>query len=80
MRVLNWKSKQHKSVEDRKDLLPTQQKSTIHLQQYARITIAPENIPPPPIPAMARPTMKALLLGAMPQTKELAKVSDWTRN
>jgi hypothetical protein len=41
-----------------------------NLQQYAKITIAPEKIPPVPNPAMALPTMRAVLLGATPQTRE----------
>ena len=35
------------------------------------MTIAPENMPPVPSPAIARPTIKALLLGAVAQTREL---------
>ena len=34
------------------------------------ITKAPEKIPATPIPAMARPTIKAVLVGATPQIKE----------
>lgn len=33
----------------------------------ATITVAPENMPADPIPAIARPTMKALEFGAPPQ-------------
>lgn len=36
----------------------------------AIITVAPENMPADPIPAIARPTMKALELGAPPQTAD----------
>lgn len=42
-----------------------------YLQQYAIMTIAPENKPPVPIPAMALPTMSATLLGAVAQMREL---------
>jgi hypothetical protein len=35
------------------------------------MTIAPENRPPVPIPAMALPTINATLLGAIAQTREL---------
>jgi hypothetical protein len=41
------------------------------LRQYARMTIAPEKMPPEPRPAIARPTIRALLLGAVAQTREL---------
>ena len=34
------------------------------------IRYAPEKIPAEPKPAMARPTMRAVLLGATPQTRE----------
>jgi hypothetical protein len=40
-------------------------------QQYARMTIAPENRPPVPMPAIALPTINATLLGAVAQTREL---------
>lgn len=33
--------------------------------------MAPEKMPPDPRPAMARPTIRALLVGAVPQTREL---------
>ena len=46
-----------------------------HSQQYARMTIAPENMPPVPSPAIALPTMRATLLGATPHTRELRDVS-----
>jgi hypothetical protein len=46
-------------------------KEFIDIQQYARITIHPEKIPPVPIPAKALPTMRALLLGAVAQTRDL---------
>jgi hypothetical protein len=36
----------------------------------AMITRAPENKPPTPIPAMARPTMRTVLLDARAQIKE----------
>jgi hypothetical protein len=36
----------------------------------AMITRAPENKPPTPIPAMALPTMRTMLLGATAQIKE----------
>lgn len=36
----------------------------------AIITVAPENMPADPIPAIARPTMKASELGAPPQTAD----------
>ena len=49
------------------------------LQEYARITTAPENNPPQPIPAIALPTIKALLDGANAQIKELHTVSIHTR-
>jgi hypothetical protein len=35
------------------------------------MTIAPENKPPVPIPAIALPTINATLLGAVAQTSEL---------
>lgn len=35
------------------------------------MTMEPENIPPVPSPAIARPTIKALLEGAVAQTREL---------
>jgi uncharacterized protein YqiB (DUF1249 family) len=35
------------------------------------MTIAPENKPPVPIPAIALPTINATLLGAVAQTREL---------
>ena len=35
------------------------------------MTMAPEKSPPVPIPAMARPTIKALLVGAVAQTRDL---------
>lgn len=47
-----------------------------NLRQYARMTIAPEKIPPEPSPAIARPTIRALLVGAVAQTRELGFVSD----
>jgi hypothetical protein len=34
------------------------------------ITVAPENIPADPTPAIARPTMKALEFKALPQTAD----------
>jgi hypothetical protein len=34
------------------------------------MTVAPEKIPAEPIPAIARPTMKALELGAPPQSAD----------
>ena len=37
--------------------------------------MAPENNPPTPIPATARPTIKATLLGAVAHTSELVDVS-----
>jgi hypothetical protein len=40
------------------------------LQQYAIMTTAPEKIPPVPNPATARPTMRATLVGATPQSRE----------
>jgi hypothetical protein len=40
-------------------------------QQYAMMTIAPENKPPVPIPAIALPTINATLLGAVAHTREL---------
>jgi hypothetical protein len=39
-------------------------------REYARMTRAPEKIPPTPIPAIARPTISALLVGADPQIRE----------
>jgi hypothetical protein len=42
-----------------------------YLQQYAKITIHPEKIPPTPTPATALPTIKALLVGAVAQTRDL---------
>jgi hypothetical protein len=45
------------------------------LQQYAKITVAPENNPPEPTPAKALPIIKALLLGAVAQTRELEQVN-----
>jgi hypothetical protein len=45
------------------------------LQQYAKITVAPENNPPEPIPDKALPIIRALLLGAVAQTRELEPVS-----
>lgn len=36
---------------------------------YARITIEPENSPAVPMPATARPTMKAVELGATAHTR-----------
>jgi hypothetical protein len=45
--------------------------SQTDLQQYAKITMAPENSPPTPMPAIARPTIRATLDGAVAQTKEL---------
>lgn len=42
-----------------------------NIQQYARITMEPENRPPVPRPAIARPTIRALLVGAVAQTREL---------
>jgi hypothetical protein len=41
-----------------------------HVREYADITRAPENIPPTPIPAIALPTIKAALEGALPHIKE----------
>jgi hypothetical protein len=38
--------------------------------EYATMIRAPEKTPALPTPAMARPTIKALLLGATPQTRE----------
>ena len=38
------------------------------------MTIAPEKSPPVPIPAIALPTIKALLVGAVAQTRELSTV------
>lgn len=35
------------------------------------MTIAPENKPPTPMPAIALPTINALLLGAVAHTREL---------
>jgi len=40
-------------------------------KQYERITIAPLKSPPTPIPATARPTIKAMLLGATAQMRDL---------
>jgi len=37
--------------------------------EYATIMSAPENIPALPTPAMARPTMRAIELGAIPQMR-----------
>lgn len=37
---------------------------------WVRMTEDPENIPAEPIPAMARPMMKAVELGAAPQIAE----------
>ena len=48
-------------------------------QQYAKMTIAPENMPPTPSPATARPTIKALLLGAVAQTRELHESQQYAR-
>jgi len=45
------------------------------LQVKARITIEPENIPLVPIPAIALPTINALLVGASAQIKELDGIS-----
>jgi hypothetical protein len=42
-------------------------------QQYARMTIAPENKPPVPMPAIALPTINASLLGAVAQTRDLSQ-------
>lgn len=39
------------------------------------MTTAPEKMPPDPRPATARPTIRALLLGAVAQTRELEFVS-----
>lgn len=41
--------------------------------------MAPENMPPVPSPATARPTIKALLDGAVAQTKDLQKRA-WSAN
>lgn len=41
------------------------------------MTTAPEKMPPDPRPAMARPTIRALLLGAVAQTRELWSVNVW---
>jgi len=38
--------------------------------EYAMMTRAPEKIPADPIPAMARPMMRATEVGAAPQTTE----------
>ncbi len=40
-------------------------------QQYDKMTKEPEKRPPTPAPAMALPTIKALLVGAVAQIKEL---------
>ena len=40
-------------------------------QQYARMTIDPENKPPVPKPAIALPIINATLLGAVAHTREL---------
>lgn len=58
--------------------LDSHKKPWEHLQQYAKITMDPEKRPPVPIPATARPTIRALLLGAVAQTRELIVVSTWT--
>lgn len=39
-------------------------------REYAIMTSAPEKIPPTPIPAIALPTMSAVLEGATPHIKE----------
>jgi hypothetical protein len=44
-------------------------------QQYMTMTIEPVKRPPTPAPAMALPNIKALLLGATAQIKELYIVS-----
>jgi hypothetical protein len=40
------------------------------VREYANITRAPENIPPTPRPAMALPTINAVLEGAAPHIRE----------
>jgi len=39
-------------------------------REYANITRAPENIPPTPRPAIALPTINAVLEGAAPHIRE----------
>jgi hypothetical protein len=40
------------------------------IREYADITRAPENIPPTPMPAIALPTIKAVLDGAVAHIRE----------
>ena len=49
----------------------------VSLQQYAKMTMAPEKRPPTPIPATALPRIKAMLFGAVAQTKELNESDTW---